>query len=433
MDPAKGAGKDHGVVVKRRDRLSDEELRKLLIKMPEIGIDNIKHGDAHPVAKALFRAADPQGKRLVHPFLGLLPTRPDLSGLPIQTIEDSRLNKEQAENLQAQSKKLRELLTETERAGANPAALAAFRAAGPGKKAPPGVGGFGFIGVAGVPVRGFPGVGVGVPADPRLHAEALKDCFAAREELKGDFLSSAGVSSLMQLLFPENSPVRKVLADELSTIEHPSAAVALARIALFDVNDEVRAKAVQALAQRPKVEYRQVLLDGFRYPWAPVADHAAEALVALGDKDAIPDLEQLVTLPDPSAPTTDDNKRFYVREVVRVNHMRNCLMCHAPSAAKTDPVRAPVPTPGQPLAGGPGGYGAALDGAFVRADVTYLRQDFSVAQPVDKPEPWPVMQRYDYLVRKRAVSAQDAERLKKAADSYPQRDAVLYALRELAD
>jgi hypothetical protein len=42
------------------------------------------------------------------------------------------------------------------------------------------------------------------------------------------------------------------------------------------------------------------------------------------------------------------------------------------------------------------------------------------------------MQRYDYLVRKRVVGAQDVERMKKT-ENYPQRDAVLYALRELAD
>ena len=40
-----------------------------------------------------------------------------------------------------------------------------------------------------------------------------------------------------------------------------------------------------------------------RYPWPPAAEHAAEAIVNLGDTDAIGDLRKLVDLPDPSAST----------------------------------------------------------------------------------------------------------------------------------
>ena len=39
------------------------------------------------------------------------------------------------------------------------------------------------------------------------------------------------------------------------------------------------------------------------------------------------------------------------------------------------------------------------DGIFVRADVTYLRQDFSVMQSVENPGKWPALQRFDFLVR----------------------------------
>jgi hypothetical protein len=43
---------------------------------------------------------------------------------------------------------------------------------------------------------------------------------------------------------------------------------------------------------------------------------------------------------------------------------------------------------------------------LVRADVTYLRQDFSVLQrvPEDSPDRWPIIQRFDFLVRKRVLS-----------------------------
>jgi hypothetical protein len=71
----------------------------------------------------------------------------------------------------------------------------------------------------------------------------------------------------------------------------------------------------------------------------------------------------------------------------------------------------------------------------VRADVTYLRQDFSLLQQVVKPDKWPAWQRFDFLVRTRELPAQEAAELDKGGPHrqlvYPQRDAVLFALREL--
>ena len=119
-----------------------------------------------------------------------------------------------------------------------------------------------------------------------------------------------------------------------------------------------------------------------------------------------------------------------MREVVRVNHLRNCLLCHAPATTATDPVRGLVPSPGQPLPppfSVP--YYEGQIGLFVRADVTYLRQDFSVPQPVAKPGNWPVHQRYDYLVRTRYPT--DEELRRPAPKTYPQREAVRWALREM--
>jgi hypothetical protein len=69
---------------------------------------------------------------------------------------------------------------------------------------------------------------------------------------------------------------------------------------------------------------------------------------------------------------------------------------------------------------------------FVRADVTFLRQDFSVPQPVANAGPWPAMQRYDYLVRERPVSKEELRISdRQPYGNYPQRQAVLYALQEL--
>jgi hypothetical protein len=208
----------------------------------------------------------------------------------------------------------------------------------------------------------------------------------------------------------------------------------LARQALFDFSWRIREEAIEALKDRPREEYRQVLLDGLRYPWPPVAAHAAEALVALKDHQAVFPLAGMLDEPDPCAPVREKNNKWVVAEVVRVNHLRNCLLCHAVSTARTDPLRSVVSTPGEPL---PRTYYSSRKGDFVRADITYLRQDFSLIERVLKPEKWPEWQRFDYLVRRRELKADELAALQKPPQrkpdrvSYPQREAVRFALREL--
>jgi hypothetical protein len=68
---------------------------------------------------------------------------------------------------------------------------------------------------------------------------------------------------------------------------------------------------------------------------------------------------------------------------------------------------------------------------FVRADVTYLRQDFSVTQPVPQAKPWPAQQRFDFLVRTREASGDEIAASRKPAANYPQRQAVLDAITGL--
>lgn len=69
--------------------------------------------------------------------------------------------------------------------------------------------------------------------------------------------------------------------------------------------------------------------------------------------------------------------------------------------------------------------------------MTYLRQDFSALQAVADANPWPEMQRFDFLVRSRVLSDEEAAAYRQKLEprernefSPYQRDA-LAALREL--
>src|SRR5262249_24190217 len=70
--------------------------------------------------------------------------------------------------------------------------------------------------------------------------------------------------------------------------------------------------------------------------------------------------------------------------------------------------QAQVPVPGQPLPTPSQGYEGSHPDLLVRIDVTYLRQDFSLLQRVQNAEPWPELQRFDFLVRTRTLSEQQA-------------------------
>src|SRR5262249_28324647 len=152
-----------------------------------------------------------------------------------------------------------------------------------------------------------------------------------------------------QMLQTEDEPNREGLVEWLAQNETLISSTALAQRAIFDLSPHVREAAVTALKTRPRITYRSVLLAGLRHPWAHVSDHAAEALVAVGDPDSVSELKRLVDAPNPSGafrlPGTSD--RTFVRELVRVNHLRNCFLCHAPSFDERDLVRGLVPTPGK--------------------------------------------------------------------------------------
>jgi hypothetical protein len=254
----------------------------------------------------------------------------------------------------------------------------------------------------------------------------------------------ARVAVLVQELATESTAMRVGLVQWLSGIPVVEATHALAKLALFDNEEEVRRGAVAALKVRAKQDYTTILLQGFRYPLPAVAKRAAQAVIALDCQDLVPQLVDLVNEADPRLPVVQDvknEKATVVRELVRINHHRNCALCHAPAAEDSlrgglSTLTAPVPLPNLAL-GNDYYLSESSPGILVRFDITYLRQDFSLLQPVKDAHPWPEMQRFDFLVRTRVVTAKEAQEyqqqfaLRQAGGRNPYRQAVLLALREL--
>ncbi|HEY1860849.1 MAG TPA: hypothetical protein VGG61_10870, partial [Gemmataceae bacterium] len=383
--PAKSASATAAAGFKTRNYATAEELSKQLFLAPEVGID-------HGTAERLFAAGPGQRNLFPHPAPEPLVHDAALAGLPVRMGLDCHLGKEASENLQVLSRKLRIYISES------------------------------------VPKDGI---------DTRPDATALRrKLLSGPDAERGDWKQPEAIPTLMQLLQAEDKPLRLLLVELLAGVKCREASAALAQRALFDLSGEVREAAVAALKDRPREEFRDLLLKGLRYPWAAVADHAAEALVALRDGDSLSMLVDLLDRPDPSAPFVKGTieQETVVREVVRVNHFKNCVLCHAPSADQNDLVRGLTPDPRKPLPPrfSPAYY-TANTGMFVRADITYLKQDFAAQQPVARPDVWPTNQRYDYLVRTRPATMRDIEiaSRKERNASYPQRESVLFALREL--
>jgi hypothetical protein len=378
-------------VLKRRDLHSAEELRKQLLGAPVVDLETVPQtGPQLRREAARFRA-----KRQIFPGPALLQARrADLAGLGLSRGLDCQLGKEPAESFQVLSRKLRVHLA------------------------------------ACLPQGG---------SDSRPDTRRLRDLLLADSMAdRNPWREPEAVPVLVQMLQVENQPVRLLLVELLAGIKGAEAGRALAVRALVDLCPQVREAAVRALDGRPRSEYRDLLLAGLRYPWPAVADHAAESLVALWDHEAVPILKRLLCEPDPNAPylvAGGKQKVFAVQQVVRINHLRNCLLCHAPSFAASDPVRGAVPVAGRALPASSLSPQYYLRGVnFVRADTTYLRQDFSVMQTVAEPGPWPAHQRDDYVIRERQLTGHTLSkylRQSKGRATYEQREAVLFALREL--
>lgn len=244
------------------------------------------------------------------------------------------------------------------------------------------------------------------------------------------FNDEHSLTTLDQMLQVDHPRLRVELINALKTSGSERAIELLTRRAKFDLTPEVRLAATNALTKFAPEKYRQHLLEGFEYPWVVVAQHSAEALVRLNDTDSLDKLVQLLRSPSPDMPRKSSGNGYIQREVVAINHMRNCLLCHAPSTGQSDRGRAVVPTWDQPL---PRLYYHSRQGSFVRADTTYLRQDFSVMQEVEDHGPWPKVQRYDYVVYENELTNEQAKDyfLNNPNQKNLHREAILFALREL--
>lgn len=238
--------------------------------------------------------------------------------------------------------------------------------------------------------------------------------------LKEEEITPARIGALMQILGPASATVREGLAKRLATIDHVESTKALARLAVFSMEDSVRQVALAGLKGRKQADYADILLQGLRYPWPAIAENASRALVVLECRDLAASVVAVLDEPDPRAPAARGGRKgLTVREVVKVNHHQNCLLCHSPANAgdAREPlsvatvVIGEIPNPNQPLPSLSTGYkGKKSPGNnSVRVDVTYLRQDFSVMLPVAHAAPWPEYQRFDFLVREREVTDAEAE------------------------
>jgi hypothetical protein len=368
------------VVLKRRFARTEEELLKQVMNAPALALDRTAARTESAAAVRATQLALADGRKNNEATLALIDRRPDLAGLPLRRGEACRLTPRAAAFLDEGSKALRApTLDRIDRL-------------------------------------------MGVPEpEPKFK----------------DWLRAETVPVLLQMLMAEAGPFRELLAEHLSRIPDRPATEALAQLALFDLHPRVRQRAIDALATRPSRDYRSALLKGFEHPWPVVAEHAAEAIVALRLKDAVPALLRLFEGPDPRAPYRKvGSSAAFVREMVRVNHHMNCLLCHPPSFDPGDNVRGVVPETNMALDSAPGGGGYFAiepERIFVRADITYLKQDFSAMLPVAKPGLWPALQRFDFFVRERFATQQDLldSALRKKSGQSEHHKSAYFALREL--
>jgi HEAT repeat protein len=401
---------------KRRSLLTDEQLRRQLLQVPELRLNKVPGTSKGLVSASAQLAAS--GADVVP---AMIARRADLSGLKSRAGNEARISRDEALTLKLLAQHLRIHMD--------------------------------------MSMPGLKDGAIDLRPDPKILRERLLE-----NSLRDTWLQPASIPALRQLLVHEQQSIRLILVDALALLKGPQASVALAERAIFDPHPDVRLAAVVALSSRPASEYEPLLIHGLGYPWPAVADHAAEALVALDRKEAVPKLIPLLDTRDPGAPYTVETGKKpkpVIPELVRINHLRNCLLCHFPSFSPLDPIRGPVPDSARRLPvsalggsipsasnkGGGGSWGGSRGGSggkskyetvwtWVRADITYVKQDFSVQQPVPNHGPkWPAEQRFDYLVRMRPLGKEEITRWRENPGDVrpipPQREALLFALREL--
>jgi hypothetical protein len=378
--PAKAIAAGKRMDARVRPTRSAAEITAELAELPEIGLHTFGVDRAH------FGRAG-----VGHPALALFDSRPDIGTLPLLRGEACELSPGKAEALRIASSQLR-----------------------------------GSIGRIAAAAR--------VSDTPQGQEAVLARPVAIVKRATEEWPSL--VAWMMQA---EGDPARRTLIELLSQSPGPAATRTLAARAVFDPAPDLRHRATRALKRRQADDARPFLLAALQYPWPAAADHAADALVALKDVAAVPDLVRLLGAPDPAGPCPGVDGEPVRRDMVRINHSQSCQLCHAPSTNVRDSVRAPVPSPDRPL---PFSFDISRNSyyapkpppsrspgeAFIRAEVTYLRPDFSIDLPVASPGPWPKMQRYDFVVRTRNIKSWEEL---PTAETYPQRESVLRALRSL--
>jgi HEAT repeat protein len=410
-----------GSLEKRVDNRTEEELRQQLAQVTEVGLGRLGPRVARAYKRAFLAKARAVGEPGLTDPSPLLEVVPPVRQLGPRGGADRQLPAREAKTLETLARKMK-------------AYLQAVAPVGPDGRRP---------------------AGAARDLLERLRDDVRRD--------RPEWLRDEAVPAMVQLLMGEATPYRRVLVEMLAATPGKKSTAALVQRAVFDLDAGIRGTAVGALRSREAALYRPPLLKALRYPWAPAAEHAAEALVALGDHEAVAALVTLLSLPDPAAPRPGPGKAVLVTEVVRVNHLTNCVMCHPPAFSQLDPVLGVDPvldnqqnseTGGGCGSGGSARLSAAGSGTYsglqtssglppllLRGDITFLRQDLSVQQPVGQPAlralpgvaaGQPV--RFDYLVRTRDATRSERADLRagrRDASGYPQRDAVLFALKEL--
>jgi hypothetical protein len=430
------------------ERITGPVLTDDLAKVPEVGFaarvkvdpkTDMRREAAHQLAKVHHLNA----KKADAFMAELLASRPDLAGMPFAMGDDCRSDKERMAQFAAAVSTIRQ-------------AMGGFT----------NLGGFNFS----VPATGSGPVPGGFPSGP-IPFQQLSDGTSNTLLMNGDFwtqfnnlctqqdtannlaknkalaevVGEARIAALMQILAPESAELRLGLVKFLTATPHVEATKALARMAIYSPEEDIRSAAITALKVRREKDYTGILVAGLRYPWPAVANRAADAIVKLERKDLIPELVTVLESDDPRLPVAKDldgRKVSFVREMVRVNHHRNCVMCHAPGTEQSQPapgtMTAEVAIQGQPLPSFPQGYmQSSSPDLLVRIDVTYLRQDFSAKLAVEDAHPWPEQQRFDFFVRERKLSDEEAvsyrdQVIPKEEGVYsPYHRAAVAALREM--
>ena len=121
-----------------------------------------------------------------------------------------------------------------------------------------------------------------------------------------EHMTVARIAALMQMLAPESAELRLGLVKYLTAVPHVEATRALAKLAIYSPEDDVRGQALESLKVRREKDYTDILVRGLRYPWPAVSKRSAEAIAKLGRTDLVP---ELVSCPRRGRPASARRRR----------------------------------------------------------------------------------------------------------------------------